>query len=111
MTFTIIVAGAAVVSGLLTAWSLVRMIKHRMREYTAGEAVHMRLRPTPTSNGLFSSHVKEPLLPLSAEAAHLPEAGEMMSSYWKSGLYGLLFLGSAGVFAVTVLMIWAVVVG
>jgi len=106
MMFTTIVLGAAVVSGLLAAWSLQRLIMHRIREYKAGRAIHARLRP----DSAFSQ-IKEPLLPLSVEAARLPETGEMMNSYWKSGLYGLVFLASAGVFAISALMSWAILIG
>ena len=102
MMFTIIIAGVAVVTGLLTAWSLVRMLKHSFRQHKAVIAIHARLRPTSAFSPL-----KEPLLALSAEAARLPESSEMMSSYWKSGLYGLVFLASGGMFAVSAVMIYA----
>lgn len=101
MLFTITMASVAVVSGFLTAWSLVRLITHRIREHKAGVAIHARLRPTAAF-----SRFKEPLLPLSAEAAHLPETTEMMSSYWKSGLFGLVFLASGGIFAFSALIMY-----
>ena len=103
MMFTIIIAGVAVVTGLLTAWSLVRMLKHSIRQHKAGIAIHARLRPTSAFSPL-----KEPLLAMSAEAARLPESSEMMSSYWKSGLYGLVFLASGGIFAFSALILYGI---
>jgi hypothetical protein len=92
-------------SGALTVWSFARVIKHRLAEFRAGAAVYARLRPTKTAGGVLRGMLTEPLLPLSKEAAHLPQTGEMMSSYWKSGLYGLLAMSSGMVFVVAAALV------
>lgn len=100
MAFTLTIIGITVAFGLLAAWSFVGMVQQAIRHRRAGADIHARLRP----NSAFSPF-KEPLLPMSAEAARLPETADMMGSYWKGMLYGLVFLSSGAVFAFLALIV------
>jgi hypothetical protein len=85
-------------SGLIMVWSLFQLIRHKLVETRMGMAVYERLRGQKQFGGLLRAIVREPLLGLTKEAAHLPETRSMMRSYWMTGLYGGVFLVSLLVF-------------
>jgi hypothetical protein len=88
----------AIVSGLVMVWSLLQLIHHKLVETRQGAAIYARLRGQKQLGGLLRAIMREPLLGLSKEAAHLPETRSMMRSYWMTGLYGTIFVVSLLVF-------------
>ena len=86
--FAFIVVGVAIASGLVAAWSLVRMLKHHSQEHKAGSN-----RPPPHQS--------------SAQAARVPETRKTMGWHLKGELWSVVFKLSSGVFVITAIMIWA----
>jgi hypothetical protein len=89
----------ALTSGLIMVWSLFQLLRHKLNESRMGMAIYARLRRAVGTSRLLRAIVREPLLGLTREAAHLEETRSMMRSYWMSGLYGLIFIVSLMVFA------------
>lgn len=89
---------AAVAAGIIMVWSLMGMLRHKLNEIAMGSAIVAKLCASEKRSVI--SLLLHPFLPLSKEAADLPESKSMMNSYWKSGLYYMVFLGSTIVLAV-----------
>jgi len=88
----------AVAAGIIMVWSLMGALRHKLNEIAMGSSIVGKLRPSEKRSRVINL-LRHPFLPLSKEAADLPERKSMMSSYWKSGLYGVVFLASTIVFA------------
>lgn len=88
-------------SGLVMLWAFVMLVRHKLNETNMGLTIYRKLRGAATTGRLLRAVFKEPLLGLEPEAAHLAETRSMMRSYWLTGLYGLIFLVSLFIFAVS----------
>ena len=78
------------VAGIIMVWSLMGMLRHSLNEIAMASSIIAKLRPSEKRRS-FINMLCHPSLPLSKEAADLPERKSMMSSYRKSGLYGVAF--------------------
>ncbi len=87
----------ALAASIIRVWSLMGMLRHSLNEIAKASSIIAKLRPSEKRRS-FINMLCHPSLPLSKEAADLPERKSMMSSYWKSGLYGVAFLISANIF-------------
>ena len=90
----------ALISGLIMAWSLFQLVRHKLDETRFGAAIYAKLRGASGTGRLIRAIMREPLLGVSAEAAHLSDTRNMMRSYWMTGLYGLIFIVSLTVFGI-----------
>jgi len=88
----------AAAAGIIMVWSVMGMLRHKLNETAMGSSIIAKLRPSEKGSSIINM-LRHPFLPLSKEAADMPERKSMMSSYWKSGLYGVVFLVSTIVFA------------
>ena len=88
----------AILAAITMVWSLMGMLRHKLNEIEMGSSIVAKLLSSEKGNAVIKM-LRHPLLPLSKAAADMPERKSMMSSYWKSGLYGIAFLLSTIVFA------------
>ena len=100
LNLTIIVLVCAS-SGAVCLYTGAKAAQHNIRQTIKGIEVYQLLRPGRNWWQLLGAMFREPLLIWSKEAKELPERKELMSSYWKSAGYGLIFLFSGLVFLIS----------
>ena len=94
-------------SGGLVVFSFAKSVISGLRSTQRGLETRNKLRPGMSPGQLLGNTLREPALPLSKDAVHLPEAASMMHAYWMSWAYGLLFLASSAVFCISLLVLMA----
>ncbi len=94
-------------SGGLVIFSFAKSVISGLRSTQLGMEARNKLRPGMSPGELLGNTLREPALPLSKDAARLPEASGMMHTYWMSWAYGLLFLASGAVFSISLVVLMA----
>jgi hypothetical protein len=100
---------ATAATGAFTLYTFAVSVISGFRSTMKGMEVRNRLRPGRNAWQAITGSFSEPLLPLSKDALHLTETGDMMDYTMKSWRYGFAFIGSGLAFLVTAFLLFIAV--